>query len=74
MEANDRPNLLIDIMNTMSSAKVTVSSIHAQLMSHNRTLTLVRMTIYVSDLKRLNDIFNILLNVKGVYDVKRVIH
>ena len=61
-------------MNTMSSAKVTVSSIHAQLMSHNRTLTLVRMTIYVSDLKRLNDIFNILLNVKGVYDVKRVIH
>ena len=74
LEANDRPNLLIDIMNTMSSAKVTVSSIHAQLMSHNRTITIVKMTIFVSDLKRLNDIFNILHNVKGVYDVKRVIH
>ncbi len=74
LEANDRTNLLIDIMNTMSSAKVTVSSIHAQLMSHNRSITIVKMTIFVSDLKRLNDIFNILHNVKGVYDVKRVIH
>ena len=74
LEANDRANLLIDIMNTMSSAKVTVSSIHAQLMSHNRSITIVKMTIFVSDLKRLNDIFNILQNVKGVYEVKRVIH
>ena len=74
LEANDRPNLLVDIMNTMSSAKVTVSSIHAQLMHQNRSLTNVAMTIYVSDLKRLNDIFNILQNVKGVYEVKRIIH
>ena len=74
LEANDRPNLLVDIMNTMSSAKVTVSSIHAQLQHHNRTITNVNITIYVSDLKRLNDIFNILLNIKGVYEVKRVIH
>ncbi len=74
LEANDRPNLLVDIMNTMSSAKVTVSSIHAQLQHHNRTITNVNITIYVSDLKRLNDIFNILMNIKGVYEVKRVIH
>ncbi len=74
LEANDRPNLLVDIMNTMSSAKVTISSIHAQLLHHNRSITLVKITIYVSDLKRLNDIFNILQNVKGVYEVKRVIH
>ncbi|MBO6280361.1 MAG: bifunctional (p)ppGpp synthetase/guanosine-3',5'-bis(diphosphate) 3'-pyrophosphohydrolase [Bacilli bacterium] len=74
LEANDRPNLLIDIMNTMSSAKVTVSSIHAQLQKHNRSITLVNVTIYVSDVKRLNDIFNILQNIKGVYEVKRVIH
>ena len=74
LEANDRNNLLVDIMNTMSSAKVTVSSIHAQLQGHNRSITNVNMTIYVSDSKRLNDIFNILLNIKGVYDVKRVIH
>ena len=74
LEANDRPNLLVDIMNTMSSAKVTVSSIHAQLQHHNRSITIVNITIYVSDSKRLSDIFNILQNVKGVYDVKRVIH
>ena len=74
LEANDRPNLLVDIMNTMSSAKVTVSSIHAQLQSHNRSVTIVNITFYVSDVKRLNDIFNILMNIKGVYEVKRVIH
>ena len=74
LEANDRNNLLIDIMNTMSFNKVTVSSIHAHLQAHNRSLTHVAMTIYVSDAKRLNDISNILLNVKGVYEVRRVIH
>lgn len=74
IEANDRPNLLIDIMNTMSSAKVTISSLHAQIQKHNTSLVNVNMTIYVSDAKRLNDIFNIILNIRGVYDVKRVIH
>ncbi len=74
VEANDRPNLLVDIMNTMSSAKVTISSLHAQLQHHNRALTIVSMTIYISDAKRLSDITNILLNVKGVYGVKRIIH
>ena len=74
LEANDRPNLLIDIMNTLSGAKVMVSSLHAQLQHHNRSLVIVSMTIYVSDSKRLNDIFNIMLNIKGVYNVKRVIH
>ena len=74
VEANDRPNLLIDIMNAMGSAKVTISSIHAQLQHHNRALTSVAMTIYISDAKRLTDIANILLNIKGVYGFKRVIH
>lgn len=74
LEANDRANLLVDIMNTLSSAKVMVSSLHAQIQHHNRSLVVVTMTIYVSDAKRLNDIFNIMLNIKGVYNVKRVIH
>ncbi len=74
LEANDRPNLVIDIMNTLTSAKVQISTIHAQLQSHNASLVVVNLTIYVSDSKRLNDIFNIMLNIKGVYDVKRVIH
>ena len=74
VEANDRPNLLVDIMNAMSSAKVTISSIHAQLQHHNRSVTSVSMTIYISDSKRLTDISNILMNIKGVYNFKRVIH
>lgn len=74
IEANDRNNLVVDIMNAMSSAKVSISSMHVQLQSHNKELALVLMTINVSDSKRLNDIFNILLNIKGVYSVKRVIH
>ncbi|MCR4911821.1 MAG: bifunctional (p)ppGpp synthetase/guanosine-3',5'-bis(diphosphate) 3'-pyrophosphohydrolase [Bacilli bacterium] len=74
LEANDRPNLLVDIMNTMSPTKTVISSLHAQVQSHNRGLVVVTMTIYVSDAKRLNDISNILLNIKGVYGVRRVIH
>ncbi|MCQ2802097.1 MAG: bifunctional (p)ppGpp synthetase/guanosine-3',5'-bis(diphosphate) 3'-pyrophosphohydrolase [Bacilli bacterium] len=74
LEANDRNNLLIDIMNTASSTKFEISSLNAQLQHHNRSIVIVTMTIYVSDSKRLNDIFNVLLNIKGVYEVKRVIH
>ena len=74
LEATDRPNLLIDIMNTMSSTKTSISSIHAQIQSHNRSLVTVTMTIYVNDAKRLSDLSNILLNIKGVYSLKRVIH
>ena len=58
VEANDRSNLLVDIMNAMSSAKITLSSIHAQLQSHNRSLVTVTMTLYVNDLRKLNDITN----------------
>ena len=74
LEANDRPNLLIDIMNTLSSIKTSVSSLHIQVQSHNSSLVVVNMTILVSDAKRLNDIFNVLINIKGVYGYKRVIH
>ena len=74
VEANDRPNLLVDIMNKLSAAKVSISSLHAQIMNHNQLLTMVSLTIHISDAKRLNDITNILLNIKGVYEVNRVIH
>ena len=74
VDANDRNNLLIDIMNIMSSNKVTLSSLHAQLHANNRSLVTITMTLFVSDSKRLNDISNVLLNIKGVFGVKRVIH
>lgn len=74
LECNDRNNLLVDIMNAMSSAKVTLSSIRAEVVNHHETLCIISMTLYVSDAKRLTDVSNILLNIKGVYNVRRVIH
>ena len=73
IESADRPNLLIDIMSTFSANKVAVSTITAKL--HPQTMnTTVSATVYVSDAKRLTDIFNILLNINSVYEVTRVIH
>jgi len=74
LEATDRPNLLIDIMNACNSAKVVLSSIHAQVEGKNNLVSIISMTLLVSDAKRLSDIMNILLNVKGVYSAKRQIH
>ncbi|MDD4154565.1 MAG: bifunctional (p)ppGpp synthetase/guanosine-3',5'-bis(diphosphate) 3'-pyrophosphohydrolase [Bacilli bacterium] len=73
IESADRPNLLIDIMSTFSANKVSVSTITAKL--HPQTMnTTVSATVFVSDAKRLTDIFNIILNINGVYEVTRVIH
>ena len=73
IEASDRPNLLVEIMNTMASLKVTVSSIHVKLNSTNLTVN-ITATILVSDAKRLFDISNILHSITGVYEVGRITH
>ncbi len=73
IESADRPNLLIDIMSTLSANKISVSTITAKL--HPQTMnTTISATIFVSDAKRLTDIFNILLNISSVYEITRVIH
>ncbi len=73
LESNDRHNLIVDIMGVFSQLKVSVTNLNASL--HPSTLTTtVNLTIMVSDAKRLNDIFNVLLNVAGVYQIHRVIH
>ncbi|MCQ2752888.1 MAG: bifunctional (p)ppGpp synthetase/guanosine-3',5'-bis(diphosphate) 3'-pyrophosphohydrolase [Bacilli bacterium] len=73
IEANDRNNLLSDIMSVINQHNVPISAISAHLHSENLTST-INATIHVSDSKRLNDIFNVILNIPGVYDVARVIH
>jgi GTP pyrophosphokinase len=73
LESNDRHNLIVDIMGVFSQLKVSVTNLNASL--HPTTLTTtINLTIMVSDAKRLNDIFNVLLNVAGVYEIHRVIH
>ncbi len=73
VEGSDRPNLLTDIMMTLTSNKVTVNSIHAKLNNSNLTATFA-MTIMISDAKRLNDICNVLRSVTGIYKITRIIH
>ncbi|MFA5442803.1 MAG: bifunctional (p)ppGpp synthetase/guanosine-3',5'-bis(diphosphate) 3'-pyrophosphohydrolase [Bacilli bacterium] len=73
IESADRPNLLIDIMSTLSANKISVSAIAAKL--HPLTMnTTISATIFVSDAKRLTDIYNILLNINSVYEIIRVVH
>ena len=72
IEANDRNNLVVDIMSTLTTAKVALSSLHARLV--NSGLVDISATLLVSDAKRLNDVFNIIRSVSGVYSVTRIIH
>ena len=72
IEANDRSNLVVDIMSTLTTAKVALSSLHARLV--NSGLVDISATLLVSDAKRLNDVFNIIRSVSGVYSVTRIIH
>ena len=73
IEANDRGNLIVDIMNLLASRKVAVTALNAHF--HPQTLTTsISATIFISDAKTLTDIFNALLNIHSVYEVNRVIH
>ena len=72
IESSDRNNLLVDIMNLFSSARVMCSNLHAHT-NQNLTCT-ITATLMVSDAKRLTDIFNMLMNVTGVYEVSRIVH
>lgn len=73
IEAGDRPKLLLDIIAVLNNQKINLNSIHASLANNGNT-AIFNATILVSDAKRLNDIFNIILNVNGVYKVSRIIH
>jgi GTP pyrophosphokinase len=73
LESNDRNNLIIDVMGVFSQQKISVTNLNATM--HPTTLTTtIHLTIMVTDAKRLNDLFNVLLNVAGVYEIHRVIH
>ena len=73
IEANDRSNLLVNVMTLLTNAHVPVSNLHAHTTNSGVTC-LITMTVMVSDAKRLTDITNILMNISGVYNVNRIIH
>ena len=72
IEANDRNNLLVDIMSTLTAAKVTLNNIHARLVN-NGTVN-ITATLMISDAKRLNDVCNILRSINGIYSITRMTH
>lgn len=71
--ANDRSNLLADILSTFGAKGVGVSDLRAHLKEDTMD-DVINMTITVSNAKVLQDCFADLLGIKGVYDVIRVIH
>lgn len=73
LECNDRPNLLADILSTLSSNKIKVTELNARVHPENLTCT-VFCQIYVPDLNTLNKIFQTLKNVHDIFEVKRRIH
>ncbi len=69
--ATDRPNLLMEIINTFSQAKITIQSINGTV-SDKTSLAIFNLIIKVKDANQLQDVFNIVNNLPGVLDVERV--
>ncbi len=73
IECNDRNNLIADILSALAGARIKCTEISAKLHSENFTCT-ISGQIYVKDSNELNKAFQLIKNVKDVYEVKRVIH
>jgi len=73
VEASDRPSLLADILNILSSQKITCTSAHARL-NTNTYITSISLTIHVPNTDKLNSVFNSIHKVDGVLKVSRIIH
>ncbi len=71
--ANDRANLLADILVMLSSKGIVCSDLKAHLIKENMNC-IIAMTVFVPDAGTLDDVFTALKGVRGVYDGKRIIH
>ena len=73
IESEDRSNLIADIISVFNSKKIPVTSINGILHPQTSTTT-ISVTIYVNNASTLQDLMNVLKNVKSVYDITRVNH
>lgn len=70
INANDRFNLLVDILNLFSQVGVPCQKISAK--SHKEALTAtINATVLLTSVEAMSSLFNNLVNVEGVYEVKR---
>lgn len=73
LSAKDRNNLLMDIVNCLSTLKINLANFHAR-KAGNAGNVLVSVTVMVNNVEKLSNVMNVLINVPSVYEVKRVIH
>ena len=71
--ANDRPNLVSDLLVVFAAKGVGVHDLKAHLMSQTNSAS-IQMRVTVSSVKVLEDCFADCSGIKGVYSVNRVIH
>ncbi len=71
--ANDRANLVGDILQAISAKGIVTSDLRSHLVTETMN-DVINVTISVTDSKCLDDLFAVLLGVKGVFSVSRVIH
>ena len=71
INSNDRPNLLIDIMNLLSQVSVPCQKISAKTHKEKQTAT-ISVTVLLESTEKMQDLFNNIINIEGVYEVKRV--
>lgn len=69
----DRPNLLIDVMNSLSQAKVQISKIKATFHPTSSTSSIF-VTVLVKHVADLSSIYNYILNIDSVYKIDRSLY
>ncbi len=70
--SNDRLGLVVDIMNSISSARSTVTAINTRLTKD--ALAIIDMTVLISSQEQVQKLIKVLSNVAGVTSVARVKH
>lgn len=73
IQCHDRSNLLIDILNMMTSCDAKVMKINAKFHPSNNTTT-VELTVLCRDKEQLGHYMHTLMGVKSVYQIQRVNH
>jgi len=69
----DRPNLLVDVMNSLSQAKVQISKIKANYHQTSKTSSIF-VTVLVKHVDDLSSIYNYILNIESVYKIDRSLY
>ncbi len=71
--ADDHVGLLADVLAMLSSKNVNCRDLRAKTIRNTKTVV-ITVSIYISDARTLEDVSAALKGVKGVYEVRRIMH